>query len=233
MDIVLEQFALHISQISGDVQLVFPLQPFDCPLNLLKTALSLQPGNGGLDLIVGAAPEGAPALLLIKVGHLGAQMPAAGMDHQKQAAVLGPIHFNKVVAAAKGADAVHGAAQVDLSRTAELCQINPAIQRMGRFPHLPAIGNLLADQPVQPVKVDLPLGQLHRLHAAADINAHHAGHDFVLYGHGGADCAALAGMDVGHDPNFAAGKLRPIAHRLDLVARRILQCGGVADGGII
>lgn len=94
------------------------------PLDLLKTPLGLQLGDHFLNLIVCPAPEGPAALVLIIVGHLGAQMAAAGVDHQKQAAILRPVHLDKMVAAAQCADAPPRPAQVDPVGAAQLCQIN-------------------------------------------------------------------------------------------------------------
>ena len=58
MDIVLEQLTLHIGQIFGDIQLVLLLERLDGLLDLLEPALGLQLVNGGLNLILGAAPKG-------------------------------------------------------------------------------------------------------------------------------------------------------------------------------
>ena len=112
-------------------------------------------------------------------------------------------------------------------------KVNLAVQCVEIIAHLSAIGNLLSNQRIQLLKVDLSLTKLYSLHAAADIDANHAGYDLVLDSHGGADGTALAGVDIGHDPNLAAGKLRPIAHRLNLATRRLLQLVGIADGGVI
>lgn len=40
-------------------------------------------------------------------------------------------------------------------------------------------------------------------------------------------------MDIGHDPDLAAGKLGLIANGLDLLAGCLLQLGGVTDRSII
>ena len=180
-----------------------------------------------------SAPEGPAALILIIIGHLRAQIAAAGVDHQKQTAVLCPVHFNKMVSAAQRADAVRGPAEIDPLRTAQLGQIDLCIQPMDLAAHLVSAGDLPADQCVQFVKVDLPLRKLHRLHAAADIDPDHTGDDLIPDGHGGTDGAAFPRVYVGHDAYSAPGKLLLIAHRPDLLFRRLLQFGGIANGGIV
>ena len=51
--------------------------------------------------------------------------------------------------------------------------------------------------------------------------------------HGGADGTALAGVDIGHDPDLTSGILDLITNRLDLFSGGFLQLGRVTDGSII
>ena len=99
--------------------------------------------------------------------------------------------------------------------------------------HLSSVGDLLPNQRVQTLEIDLTLGQFHRFHAAADINADHARNDFVPNGHGGTNRATLACVNIRHNADLAARKFLLITDRLDLGASRILQCRGIAESGII
>ena len=145
VDIVLEQLTLHIGQIFGDIQLVLLLERLDGLLDLLEPALGLQLVNGGLNLILGAAPKGTPTLILVVLSHLGAQMTAARVDHQEQPAILCAIHLNEVVAATQRADAAHGPVEIDLICAAEVSQIDLSVQCMRNVSNLTAIGDLPAD----------------------------------------------------------------------------------------
>ena len=145
VDIVLEQLTLHIGQIFGDIQLVLLLERLDGLLDLLEPALGLQLVNGGLNLILGAAPKGTPTLILVVLSHLGAQMTAARVDHQEQPAILRAIHLNEVVAATQRADAAHGPVEIDLICAAEVSQIDLSVQCMRNVSNLTAIGDLPAD----------------------------------------------------------------------------------------
>ena len=99
--------------------------------------------------------------------------------------------------------------------------------------HISSVGDLLPNQRVQTLEIDLMLGQFHRFHAAADINADHTRNDFILNGHGGTDRAALACVNIGHNTDLAACEFLLITDRLDLGAGCILQCRGIAESGII
>ena len=57
--------------------------------------------------------------------------------------------------------------------------------------------------------------------------------DLVPDSHGGADGTALTGVDIGHDPDLAAGKLSLIANCLNLLVGGFLQLRRVTDGSII
>ena len=121
------------------------LERLDGLLDLLEPALGLQMVNGGLNLILGAAPKGTPTLILVVLSHLGAQMTAAGVDHQEQPAILRAIHLNEVVAATQRADAAHGPVEIDLICAAEVSQIDLSVQCMRNVSNLTAIGDLPAD----------------------------------------------------------------------------------------
>ena len=138
-----------------------------------------------------------------------------------------------MVSAAKGADASHRAIEVDLICATQLRQIEFRIQRMDLVSHLSTVGNLLPNQRVQTLEIDLTLGQFHRFHAAADINADHAWNDFVPNCHGGTNRTALASVDIRHNADLAARKFLLITDRLDLGAGCIFQYRGIAESGII
>ena len=209
------------------------LESRDRLLNLLEPALRLHLIDRSLDLIVCATPKSTAALVLIEVCNLSPKMPAAGVDYQKQPPIFRTIHLDEVVPTAKGADASHRTIEVDLICATQLRQIEFRIQRMDLVSHLSSVGDLLPNQRVQTLEIDLTLGQFHRFHAAADINADHAWNDFVPNGHGGTNRTALASVDIRHNADLAARKFLLITDRLDLGASRILQCRGIAESGII
>ena len=64
-------------------------------LRLLERRLELC--DRCLDLIVGAAPEGSAALVLVILSDLGTQMSATGVDNQEEATILRTIHLNEVI----------------------------------------------------------------------------------------------------------------------------------------
>ena len=150
-----------------------------------------------------------------------------------QPPIFRTIHLDEVVSAAKGADASHCAIEVDLICATQLRQIEFRIQRMDLVSHLSTVGNLLPNQRVQTLEINLTLGQFHRFHAAADINADHAWNDFAPNGHGGTNRTALASVDIRHNADLAAREFLLITDRLDLGAGCIFQYRGIAESGII
>ena len=160
-------------------------------------------------------------------------MSAPGVNHEKQPPVPGLVYLNKVVTASQRADAVNCSVKIDLVGTTELGQVDFRIERMGNIADFSAVGNLLPNQRIQLGEVNLTLGQLHRLHSAANIHAHHAGDDFVLDSHSGADGTALSGVNIGHDADFTACKLRPVTNSLNLLPSRSFQLIGVANSSVV
>ena len=66
------------------------------------------------------------------------------------------------------------------------------------------------------MKLQPPLPDAGGLHAAPDVHTHQIGHNLVADGHGGADGTALAGVNVGHEPDAAARRKFLIAQLLNL-----------------
>ena len=143
------------------------------------------------------------------------------MDHNIQAALVVAVHLDEVVAAAQGADALFRPQQIDVFCAAQLPQVDLAAVSVRLFPDGKAGGDLFIDQLVQLLQFQTPLPDADGLHAAADVHPHQIGHHLVGDGHGGADGAALAGVDIGHQPDAAArGKF--------LIAQLLYLCKGGA-----
>lgn len=130
------------------------------------------------------------------------------------------------------ADALICPTQIDIGAAAKRRQVELAAVFMWNASDLSAAGNCAANQRVQLRKVHVPLGNLHRLHPAADIHAHHAGNDFIRDGHGGSDGAALPGMDIRHNANFAAFEGFLVADCANLFCRHFIQLRRVAQCGV-
>ena len=101
------------------------------------------------DLCLAPAADAFIGQLLIILRHLQTQVPAAGVDHQIEIVLLVPVHLDEVVAAAQGADALRGAAGVDLPAAFQLGDVDLSAVAVGLLPHVSAVGNVLADEGVQ------------------------------------------------------------------------------------
>ena len=76
---------------------------------------------------------------------------------------------------------------------------------------------------VHPLKVDVHPAKLHGVHTAPDVNAHNVGDRLVSDGHGGADGAAPARVDIRHDPDPGPGGEIVVAHSADLFDGLVLD----------
>ena len=233
MDVVVEQLTLHIGQVFRNIQHVLFLQRRNGLLNFLETPLRFQLGNGLLNLMTGSAPECPAAFVLIIVGHFRSEMSAPGVNHEKQPPVPGLVYLNKVVTASQRADAVNCSVKIDLVGTTELGQVDFRIERMGNIADFSAVGNLLPNQRIQLGEVNLAFGQFHSFHTTANIHAYHTWDDLVLNGHSGADGTAFTRMDIGHNADFTACKLRPVTNSLNLLPSRSFQLIGVANSSVV
>ena len=151
------------------------------------------------------------------------------MDDQVESAVGGPVHLDEVVAAAQGAEAALQIAAV--LQGPEAAQLGQVEADLAALPDLHPGGDEVGGL-VQTLRIDLALSQLHRVHPAADIHADHVGDGLVDDRHGGADGAALACVDVGHDADPAARGEFIIAHPADLLNGLVLDHLCEADRGI-
>ncbi len=77
--------------------------------------------------------------------------------------------------------------------------------------------------------VNVCFSQGHSIHVATDIHTHYVGHCLICDGHGGADGAALAGMDIRHDPDLRSFGHGVIAHAPYLLNGIVLHHCRVAD----
>src|SRR5690606_15534668 len=115
-----------------------------------------------------------------------------------------PVHFNEMVAAAQGADAFDRPVQVHVIFAVKLTQVDVGRISMGLFADIKTGGNVIINHPVQLFEVNGLFPQLDGFHAAANVHPHQVRHHLIGDGHGGADGAADAGVNVGHDPDTAA-----------------------------
>lgn len=122
---------------------------------------------------------------------------------------------------------------VDLAETVQRAQIGLFLVGMGALPDLHARGDVGADETVQDLQVQGLFLQDCRLHAAANIHAHHVGHHLVMEGHGGADGAALARVGVGHHPDAAVFQEILVAHGGDLRPGRLVDGINKHLGGVV
>ena len=134
-----------------------------------------------------------------------------------------------MVAAAQGADALRGAAGIDVRKAFQLGNIDLPAVAVCFLPHVSAVGDILADEGVQGRQVDALFLEQDHVHAAADVHAHQVRDHILPDGHGGADGAALPRVDVRHDPDLRPGGKRLIAKRLNLPGRGGLDFIGIND----
>ena len=106
---------------------MFLFEGLDSLLNFPGTPLCLHLLNDSLNLILSTAPKSTTTFVLIVLSYLSTQMTAAGMDNQKQAAILSSIHLNKMVASTKRADAAHSPVEVHLLGAAKLGQVDLSV----------------------------------------------------------------------------------------------------------
>ena len=204
MEVLLKELALAVGKMCRDVGLLGISAPADLLFDLPASALRAHIGNELPDAFRIAVVEAAVGLLLVIAGHLHPQMAGSGVDDQAEPAVRAAFHFDEVVAAAEGTDAVQCPFGVDVCIAVQPGQIDLCGIAMGRIPHGKAGGDGGADELVELLGLEMRLPQDGGLHAAADVHAHEIGDELVGDGHGGADGAALACMDIGHDADRSA-----------------------------
>ena len=81
-------------------------------------------------------------------------------------------------------------------------------------------------------EVDAPSPQLDGVHAAADVHAHDVRARLVDNCHGGADSASHAGMNIGHDADFAFCKSLDVTYSFYLSRRSCFHLINEAAGRI-
>ena len=233
VEVVLQQVAGHVGQRLGDVGQDLLLGGLHLLGDLTLPSLGLQAFDERLDgLLVPAVQRLIPSLLVV-VGHLQAQVTAAGVDDQVALTVLVHVQLDEVVAAAQGADALAGAIQVHGVGAAELGQVNLVVVGVISVPDGQAGRYLAVDELIQPLQLHPLAGHRHRLHAAADVHPHQVGHHLVPNGQGGADGAAHPGVDVGHDAYLAARCEGLVAEGLNLAAGARFQLIAEDQGGVV
>ena len=80
--------------------------------------------------------------------------------------------------------------------------------------------------------VDFNLAKADCIHTTPYVNTDNIGYGLVLYGHSCSDCAAHAGMNVGHNSDPASCSKLIITHPADLLNSFIFYDLGKADRGI-
>ena len=233
VDVILKQLPFHIGEIFGDAFHALAVQLFERRADLPLPSRGAVLGDQRVDPLLRAAAQGKLSLLLIVRADLRAEIAAAGVDNKIQRAVLGAVDLDEVVAAAERADAAPRPVERDAVRAAKLGKVDLRVERVLPAADVPAAGDLPADQRVERGKVDLPLGQAHSLHTAADVHADHARHDLVGDRHRRADSTALSGVDIRHNADPASGELLLIADRSDLLGGLLFQRRRVAQGRIV
>ena len=133
------------------------------------------------------------------------------MDHHIQLPLLVPVHLDEVVAAPQRADALFRPEHLNVPEAAQLLQVDLVRVPVDGGAHRKAGGDFLPDQLIQLLQLQMVLPEPGRLHAAADIHPHQVGDHPVGDGHGGAHGAPRPCVDVGHQPDAAAGSKLLIA----------------------
>ena len=216
VDILLKQFPGHIGQGFRDTGLFEVFQLLQFFLDFLLPALCLHLSHQRLQGGIVGTVEHLVARLLIVGGHLYAQMTAAGVNHDVEIPFVVLVHLNEMVPATQGADALFCPEQVHMAGTAQFAQVDLIEIAVGLIPYGEAGGDLLIDQLVQFLKLQPSLPDAGGLHAAPNVHTHQIGYHPIGDGHRRADGAACPGVDVGHEPDTAAGREFLIAQFLNL-----------------
>ena len=216
VDILLKQFSRHISESLGDVGLLDVFQFLQFFLDLLLPALCLHLGHQRLQGGIISTVEYLIARLLVIAGHLYTQVTAAGVDHDVEISLVVLVHLDEVVPTAQRTDAFFCPEEIHMAGTAQFAQVDLIEVAVGLIPDGEAGGDFFINQLVQLLKLQPPLPDAGGLHAAPDVHTHQIGHRPIDDGHGGADGTALAGVNVGHEPDAAARRKFLIAQLLNL-----------------
>ena len=153
--------------------------------------------------------------LVVVVGHLVADVPAAGVDHDPDMAVVAQLNLDEVVAAAERAELEQAAFILAGDDRQLLFRASPAElrhpparlrflvvrqSRAGRSGGWPG-GSFSAAACRWPAARSAPCA-----HPAADIHPHRVGDDHTLGRRHPADGHAVANMGVGHDRHMVEEK---------------------------
>ena len=121
------------------------------------------------------------------------------MDDQILGAVPGFIDLYKMIAAAQRAKrSLQPLGILKLPVAGKLRQVKALLPP---FPDIHAGRNIMGGF-IHPCKVDIPFAQIHRIHAASDVHAHNVRNRLIDNRHGGADGAALTGMNIRHNADL-------------------------------
>ena len=232
VEVVCQILSIHKAEVFRDGRLMaVPVQRLQRALDLPASACGFVFGNERVALceifLFAFVEVNGEALVVFR--HLLSKIAGAGVDDQILRAVSRLIDLNKMVSAAQCAEAALQAFCVlQTSIAVQLCQVKTFL------PSLPGIhaGGDIVRGGIHLLHVDLDRTQTDCVHTAPDIHAHDIGDCLVGDSHGGADRAALPGMDIRHDADSAIRCERIVAHPANLLDGLILDDFRKAEGCI-
>lgn len=133
---------------------------------------------------------------------LQAEIAAAGVDDEIEVLLVVAVDLDEMVAAAERAEALLCPSGIDLFDADKLVNVDAPVAAVGTLPDVAPVGDVLPDERIELGEVYALLGKPDYVHAAADIDAHEIGHDEIADGHCCANGAALARVNIRHNPDF-------------------------------
>src|SRR5699024_10593011 len=125
------------------------------------------------------------------------------VKYQPIEAIITSIVFNTVIATTQRTDTSQSLVCLDVAEAKHVFQIELIRKPMCFRANLPPCGNHFMNDFVQLLHFRLLAADLEHGHTATDIDPDEAGSDTVRTRHRRAYSAALAGMDIWHDSDFA------------------------------
>ena len=133
---------------------------------------------------------------------LQTRIAAAGVDDEIEVLLVVAVDLDEMVAAAERAEALLCPSGIDLFDADKLVNVDAPVAAVGTLPDVAPVGDVLPDERIELGEVYALLEKPDYVHAAADIDAHEIGHDEIADGHCRADGAALARVNIRHNPDF-------------------------------
>ena len=155
------------------------------------------------------------------------------MNHEVVGAVGSLVNLDEVVTATQSAQTAFEPSGVpELSIALQILKFGELLPfNTGGIPHIYTRRDIMAGR-IKLLKVDLPIAQIDRVHATADVHTHHIGHDLVFDCHGCTNGTTSTGMYIRHDSDFTSLGKTIITHAPNLFNGLVFDHIGISNGRI-